>query len=382
MAIKGAGTYNSKVNNSTIIANRAVSNGGGAARGTLINCIISGNTVIGSYSSGGGIDEVVAYNCVICDNTAVATCGGGGGANGGMLNNCTISGNQAAWLGGGINRATADHCTIISNSANPSGGGEGGGAAGSMLTSCNIIANSAGSAGGGVNNCTINNCVISGNNSNRGGGIYRAIANNCTIIRNSSMTEAGGAYASTLRNSIIWSNLTVGAGNNYFSSTLEYSCTLPLSIGTGNISADPQFVGSTLTLPDISPCVDVGNNAYAPLPNDIMSNPRIIGGRVDMGAYENTRYLPYYPNVCLTSVPVEVSYEIKTMIVAGTNNQYVSGMMWFTNSLYIADATSFLATTSWVTPEMHLSVGVNNIVIHGSNVYKDISVAVLPIVRG
>jgi hypothetical protein len=35
-----------------------------------------------------------------------------------------------------------------------------------------------------------------------------------------------------------------------------------------------------------SPCINVGDNAYSPASPDLDSNPRIVGGTVDVGAYE------------------------------------------------------------------------------------------------
>ena len=39
-----------------------------------------------------------------------------------------------------------------------------------------------------------------------------------------------------------------------------------------------------------SPCIDAGDPAYVPVPNeaDLDGQPRVLGGRIDMGAYEHT----------------------------------------------------------------------------------------------
>ena len=70
--------------------------------------------------------------------------------------------------------------------------------------------------------------------------------------------------------------------------------------GAGNIDADPLFVdpgywddnevwveGDYHLLPD-SPCIDAGdpNHPYDPNETDLDGKPRIINGRIDMGAYE------------------------------------------------------------------------------------------------
>jgi hypothetical protein len=59
--------------------------------------------------------------------------------------------------------------------------------------------------------------------------------------------------------------------------------------GVGNITNDPLFVnyaGGNLRLQSNSPCINSGNNAYVVGSTDLDGRPRIVGGTVDMGAYE------------------------------------------------------------------------------------------------
>ena len=64
----------------------------------------------------------------------------------------------------------------------------------------------------------------------------------------------------------------------------------PYTIDASNLNnVDPMFAGSTdYHLSMYSPCVNTGNNDAPDLPEtDKDGNPRIIGGIVDMGCYEN-----------------------------------------------------------------------------------------------
>ena len=134
----GGGTYGCSVTNSTFSGNSSASLGGGAYLGTLVNCVLIGN----SAGRGGGASGSTLYNCLITNNTAVLTLyqfGYGGGADSSTLNNCTLAGNSAAGMGGGANGGTLTNCTLIGNSAI----GSGGGMTGAILRNCILYSNSA-----------------------------------------------------------------------------------------------------------------------------------------------------------------------------------------------------------------------------------------------
>jgi hypothetical protein len=71
---------------------------------------------------------------------------------------------------------------------------------------------------------------------------------------------------------------------------LNYCCTTPLPPGgVGNFTAAPLFVdraGANFRLQSNSPCIDAGNNSYVVATADLDGRPRIVGSRVDIGAYE------------------------------------------------------------------------------------------------
>jgi hypothetical protein len=58
----------------------------------------------------------------------------------------------------------------------------------------------------------------------------------------------------------------------------------------GNVANPPLFVNTNgwanLRLQSNSPCINAGNNAFAPSLADLDGHARIVGGTVDIGAYE------------------------------------------------------------------------------------------------
>ncbi len=99
---------------------------------------------------------------------------------------------------------------------------------------------------------------------------------------------SGGAYfhdGGTFNNCIVSGN-TPGDTKNIegtSSYTVRYTCSPGLS-GSGNITNDPQFVNAAAgnyRLQLISPCVNWGNNTYAPGTNDLDGNARTVGGCIE-----------------------------------------------------------------------------------------------------
>jgi hypothetical protein len=224
------------------------------------------NGVAANYGgAGGGVycesTSAVLSNCVLSSNSAN---GNGGGAYSGTLNNCTLTGNSAGGSGG-ADHATLNNCTLTGN-----------------LALSRI--------GGGANYCTLNNCTLTGNIAYQwGGGAGNSVMNNCTLAGNSAWWGSGGSYGGELRNCIVYYN-TAPSGPNQNDGTFLYCCTTPLpASGTGNFTNAPLFVDlakGDLRLQTNSPCIDAGTNTYAVGTNDLAGRPRIVGGTVDVGAYE------------------------------------------------------------------------------------------------
>ena len=129
------------------------------------------------------------------------------------------------------------------------------------------------------------------NSAQYGGGTYYCTLNNCTLAGNLAGQSGGGDFYGILNNCIVYFNWAGLSDTNYYGSTLEYCCTTPLpTAGTGNITDDPLFADTNgwanLRLHADSPCINAGLNDYAPGLTDLDGRSRIVGGAVDMGAYE------------------------------------------------------------------------------------------------
>jgi hypothetical protein len=162
---------------------------------------------------------------------------------------------------------------------------------GGTLYNCLLSDNLAisGYGGGAFWSATLNNCILVGNSANYGGGAYSCTLNNCTVCTNYgniSFASGGGAYGCTLNNCIVYYN-TGASPADACGCTLNYCCT-PDPGGVGCFTNAPLFVNqaSDFHLQSNSPCINSGNNGYVATTTDLDGNPRIVGGTVDMGAYE------------------------------------------------------------------------------------------------
>ena len=317
------------------LSGNSASGGGGSYGGTLTGCTIVSN----SANSGGGSSFGTLNNSTISHNTAAGT--HGGGSHYSTLNNCVLSGNSAVSNGGGSYRGTLNNCTIAGNSAEGGGGSFHG-----TLYTCTIVGNSATYAGGSRYS-TLNNCVLSGN----------------------SALYYGGSCDSRLTNCIVYYNTAAVSNDNWYDFTpnFSYCCTTPDPGGTGNITNSPQFVSAPAgdyRLLSGSPCINAGTNLpWMVGTADIDGHPRIMGGTVDMGAYEYCGSAM----VDITNNNETVSGDVGTYTVGGTNNLWVVGSLWWTNSANGANGSLAVSGTVFWIEHIPLAFSVNTISVYGSN---------------
>jgi predicted outer membrane repeat protein len=130
----------------------------------------------------------------------------------------------------------------------------------------------------------------------------RPVITNCTFSGNSAVKQGGGIQSShgahpTLKNCIVWGNEVETALEIWGSATVSYSNVEGGWPGEGNIDANPWFVdpvGGDYHLLFDSPCIGAGDPNYLAEPNetDLDGKPRVIGCRIDMGAYEYGQLVP------------------------------------------------------------------------------------------
>lgn len=219
-------------------------------------------------STGG--PEVTIIRGVVANGTVVW------GASDSTISGFTITGSFA-----GINNRLSGTPTVTNNIITGNTVGINNRSASTTITNNTIVGNSAFGIYNDYASPTITNNTIVYNGKY---GIYNNYASpkitNNTIVGNGVFGIYNNYGAPVIMNNNIWGYMYTIYNNNS-NPTLDY-----------NISADPMFAGPDVGdyhLKDSSPCINAGtNDAPGFLDTDFDGNSRIVGGYVDMGAFEST----------------------------------------------------------------------------------------------
>jgi hypothetical protein len=313
--------------------------------GETLKSVLKGFTITNGFStfSGGGIEissssptilNNVIENNKACEGDGIEVSFASPLIRGNRIVGNTQAGCSGGTGGGGIEIGGAASAQVIGNliENNNAGDGIGGGgislfAAGTPTIMNNTFkGNTNVTTGGAISMYNFSDAVVVqnlfiGNSSPQGGAVYYLVpsgANGPTLVNNTffnntaSTTMGSAIYAndydvpSHLYNNIIdeiggqtavyCGNLNSSTPPVFFNNDVfasggaTYGGICSDQTGSnGNISADPLFVKApaNLRLTSGSPAINAGTNSAPDLPSkDLAGKPRIVGGTVDMGAYE------------------------------------------------------------------------------------------------
>ena len=281
----------------------------GGASPTIVENVIINNQACQGDGIAVGVGSPLIRGNLISKNLDAPECGGGIGGGGILISgvssaqilNNRIVGNKTLDYGGGISLWDGNAVQIKNNViANNVGHYNGGGISmfndtSSVVIIQNLIYGNQSVNGNGVYWSTgpsafVNNTVIDSPSSS-GGGTVAGDELCCGVrIANNLIIAAGGAVNAFVCNNGDFSPDVIGFNDVFSSVGPAYGGKCSDQTGIlGNISANPQFVDPSkrnFQLASGSPAIDAGHNSPRLPKADLAGNPRVVGPRVDMGAYE------------------------------------------------------------------------------------------------
>jgi hypothetical protein len=279
----------------------------------IIGNIIDNNTGTGVLSEQGK-NKLELRDNSITNNT--------GGSNGGgvfvwyggdvILSNNSIENNSAGGGGGlwivSIKSASLIGNRIINNTSQSSAGGAWIGASGGLFIFNNnlITNNKANGDGGGIwidagilTSIFTNNTITYNSSTQKGGGLIvnmwhndeQAYLYNNIILWNTAAQKGTDICIRNDMNGDYFPSIVELFNNNFSQSATGIFIELPFTIDLSNLNnVDPIFndpINGDYHILKNSPCIDAGNNSAPELPpTDKDGIPRIVGPKVDIGAYE------------------------------------------------------------------------------------------------
>jgi hypothetical protein len=335
------------------------------AAASSANVVVDGNGSTRCFL----LNNVTSVLNRITITNGLASGGEGGGVfcNGNLpiLTNCVITDCQAN-MGGGVRGTTVYASRIEGNSANILGGG----AEAAILYSCVVAFNTAQNDGAGLdysdayNTLIYSNRVLTADGFGGGGTSFECKLVNCTIVNNYSSGDGGGIESggdTLVLNSIVYGNVAAGSNPNFTGSvTFSNSCCPDTTHGVaGNITDAPSFIDETsenYRLLSVSAGINMGNNSFVTELTDLDGNNRIVGGTVDMGAYEFQGSSPdpfsiagnWSDGSFVVNWPAEPGWQYRVLWAESLTNSFEYTSPWidhpqksYTDTLHSADDTGF-----------------------------------------
>jgi len=390
-------------------------NGGGVLckKGLVKNCLIIDNNV--NSANGGGIylnNNGIAENCIIKNNNASSQGGGVYLDNGGVLRNCLITANSAN-NGGGISfdtTGTVQNCTIVKNTAGTQGGGVYSLSGGRLINS--IIYLNTGSSGSNLYNiaalASLSFCysapILPGNSN--------------LSLPPTFLSESDNRFQQNCGSSCI----NAGTNMSWMSAVLDLDYNTRIFDGVADVGAYeyiPPFINITnenlLVSFDFNKIIIIGtnnnnvvgemhlinySNSFAkPLQasqswaaSNVMINVGFnnieVNGTNRYGIFTNDFIIVErgdvgtgLPFINITNDNKLVSYDKNEVTIGGTNNIHVMGAMWWTNSL-TGQNGELDSAVSWKISNIVLVVGINEILVYGTNYWNKFTNDFITIERG